>query len=98
MSVLAELSIFPLGQGLSLSPYVARAVEVIKGSGLNYTLGAMGTSFEGDWETVMSVVDRCYQELSRDCDRIYLVLKIDAAKGRDDLLDTKVESVRQKLP
>jgi uncharacterized protein (TIGR00106 family) len=98
MSVLAELSIFPMDQGISLSPFVSRAVTIIRDSGLAYRLGPMGTSFEGDWEKVMSVVDQCYRELSRDSNRVYLVLKIDAYKGRDGLLEEKVESVQEKLP
>ena len=94
MSVLAELSIFPINQSISLSPYVSRAVKIIDQSGLDYKIGAMGTTIEGSWSEVMDVVDRCFQELSRDCNRIYLTLKIDYYKDRTGMLQHKVDSVR----
>ncbi len=94
MSVLAELSIFPINQSISLSPYVSRAVKIIDQSGLDYKIGAMGTTIEGNWSEVMNVVDKCFQELSQDCNRIYLTLKIDYYKDRTGMLKHKVDSVR----
>lgn len=94
MSVLAELSIFPINKGISLSPYVRRAVKIIDQSGLNYKLGAMGTTIEGNWSEVMNVIDKCFNELSQDCDRIYLTLKVDYYRDRNGMLEHKVESVQ----
>ena len=45
---LLEFSITPLGAGESVSQYVARAVDLIDKSGLDYRLHAMGTVVEGD--------------------------------------------------
>jgi uncharacterized protein (TIGR00106 family) len=98
MSVLAELSIFPLGKGESLSPYVARAVSVIKESGLPHRLGPMGTSIEGEWDQILAVMDRCKEVLQEDCDRVYMVLKADIRKdGGESRLEEKVRSVEDKL-
>lgn len=97
MSVMVELSIFPLDKGDSLSQYVSRAVQIIKDSGLNYSLGPMGTSFEGAWEEVMDVVDRCFTELQKDSDRIYIALKADYRTGQENRMQEKVESVLDKL-
>ena len=47
MSVIVELSIFPMDKGVSVSPYVARAIRIIENSGLSYELNPMGTSIEG---------------------------------------------------
>lgn len=97
MSVIIDFSIFPLDKtGASLSPYVARALNVIKDSGLAHSLGPMGTSIEGDWAEVMAVVDACYRELDQDCDRIYMNIKVDSKKGRKDGLSGKVASVLNK--
>lgn len=97
MSVIVDLAIFPMGKNeASLSPYVARALNVIQGSGLNYALGPMGTSIEGEWREVWAVVDACYRELERDNDRIYMTVKVDGKKGRANGITGKVESVRQK--
>ena len=54
--VLLELAIFPNDKGTSLSPYVARCVDIIDKSGLAYQFSAMSTTIEGDWDEVMKVV------------------------------------------
>jgi len=97
MSVLIDLSIFPLDKGDSLSSYVARALKIIKDSGLPYELGPMGTSLEGDWDQVMGVVNSCFRELKKDCDRVYMALKLDYRKGSSGRLKSKVKSVEKKL-
>lgn len=97
MSVLIDLSIFPLDKGDSLSTHVARALKIIKESGLAYELGPMGTSIEGDWDQVMGVVNGCFKELKKDSDRVYMALKLDYRKGASGRLRSKVKSVEKKL-
>jgi uncharacterized protein (TIGR00106 family) len=97
MSVIVEFSIFPLDKGVSLSPYVARALKMIQDSGLPYELNPMGTCVEGEWNEVMRLVDRCFQELQKDSDRVYLALKADYRKGPSGRLKGKVASVKEKL-
>ena len=97
MSVLAELSLFPVDKGESLSHYVTRMVRIIKNSGLDYTLHSMGTCLEGKWPEVMGVVDKCFQDLQQDCGRIYLTLKVDYRSGGSNRLTEKVESVHRQL-
>ncbi len=97
MSVIINFSIFPLDKGESLSSYVARAIKIIEESNLPYELTAMGTSIEGEWPEVMAVVDECFHELEKDCNRVYLALKADYRKGPAGRLKGKVESVKQKL-
>ena len=98
MSTLVELSIFPMDKGESLSPYVARAVAIIRQSGLPYVLGPMGTCIEGPWDDVMTVVDACFKALKKDCGRINLSMKVDYRKGGEQRLKRKIESVTKKLP
>jgi uncharacterized protein (TIGR00106 family) len=97
MSVLIHFSIFPTDKGTSASPYVARAVRIIKGSGLPYKLGPMSTAVEGEWEEVMGVVERCFAELRKDCDRIYMTLQMDYRKGAVNRIEGKIKSVEEKL-
>ena len=97
MSVIIELSIFPTDKGESVSPYVARALQIIKDSGLPYELNPMGTCIEGEWEDVMNVVNACFQELIKDCDRVYLTMKADYRKGRTGGIRQKVTAVETKM-
>ena len=93
LNVLAELSIFPMDKGESLAPYVARAVKIIRQSGLAYQFGPMSTVIEGDWEQVMDVVGRCQADLAADCDRILVYLRLDCRRNRTNAIQAKVRSV-----
>ena len=95
--MIAEFSIMPVGKEESLSQEVAEAIKIIKGSGLNYQLGPMGTSIEGEWEEVMAVIKKCRDKLLEDSKRVYLVIKIDDRKGARNQIVQKVKSVEEKL-
>ena len=56
--VLLEMSIVPIGAGESVSQYVAKCVDVVDRSGLNYELHAMGTIVEGELPAVLKASTR----------------------------------------
>ena len=91
--VLLDFSMTPLGKGESVSSYVARCLEVIAASGLDYRLHAMGTTIEGEWDDVLAVVRRCFQVLETDCNRISCSIRIDYRKGPPGRLLSKVQKV-----
>lgn len=97
VSVIVELSIFPLGQGESVSGAVAKAVDVVRHSGLPHVLGPMGTCLEGDYDAVMAVVARAFKALEADHERVYMTLKVDARRGRQGGLQAKTASVERHL-
>ncbi len=94
---LLDFSIFPLDKGESVSPYVARALQIVERSGLDYHCHAMGTIVEGQYDQVMDVVHRCFQALAADCDRVECHLTLDYRKGRHNRLHGKVASVERQL-
>ncbi len=93
MSVIIHFTIFPLDKGESLSPYVAKAVNIVKNSGLPYRIGPMGTDIEGDFDETMAVVTRCFEEMKKDCGRISMSIKVDYRKRRPDRMQSKVQAV-----
>lgn len=95
--VLLDFSMFPIGKGESLSRYVARSLEIIDSSGLPYRCHAMGTTLEGELDAALGVVNRCFEAMAVDCDRIDCSIKIDYRKGPAGRLDSKVASIEQKL-
>ncbi|GAB6166466.1 MTH1187 family thiamine-binding protein [Thermostilla marina] len=95
--VLLEFSMYPLDKGESLSPYVARSLDIIDQSGLEYQCHAMGTTLEGEFDQVMEVVRRCFERMSQDCNRIECIIKIDYRAGKSGRLQAKVASVEEKL-
>jgi uncharacterized protein (TIGR00106 family) len=91
--VLLDFSLTPIGKGQSVSAYVARCMEVVLASGLDYRLHAMGTTVEGELDEVLAVVRRCFTALESDCDRISCSIKIDYRKGPGGRLKDKVQKV-----
>lgn len=95
--MLLEFSMFPIGKGESVSRYVARSLDIIDRSGLDYRLHAMGTVLEGEWDECMAVVKACYEAMRKDCRRVECVIKIDYRKGRRGCLTGKVARVEKRL-
>jgi uncharacterized protein (TIGR00106 family) len=95
--MLLEFSMSPLGKGDSVSEYVAQSLEIVEQSSLDYRLHAMGTIIEGEWDQVFGVVQKCFERMSQDCDRVTLSIKADYRKGHSGRLEGKVQSVEQKL-
>ncbi|QGG96223.1 MTH1187 family thiamine-binding protein [Actinomarinicola tropica] len=95
--MIAAFSISPSGVGPSVSASVARAVKIVRESGLPNETNAMFTNIEGEWDEVMGVIKACVDELSKDSPRVGVVIKIDHKPGVTNGLQTKVESVERRL-
>ena len=95
--VLLEFLMSPMTRGESVSPYVARSLDIIDKSGLPYQLTPMGTIIEGEWAEVMAVVTACFERMRVDCDRIGTQIRIDYRAGPGGRIKSKVESVQQKV-
>ena len=95
--VLLEFSMSPLGKGESVGKYVARSLDIIDRSGIEYRLNPMGTVIEGDWDRVFGVVKRCFETMRKDCNRISVNIKVDYRKGRQGRLSSKMASVEKRL-
>jgi uncharacterized protein (TIGR00106 family) len=95
--VLLEMSIVPLGEGESVSQYVARCVDIVDQSGLDYELHAMGTIVEGELSQVLALMQQCIEEVAKSANRVTCTAKIDYRQGVSGGLRSKVASVEQKL-
>ena len=99
MSALVEFSVcFPTEATQSKSVFVARVLDIVDKSELEYQLTPMGTIIEGETvEEVLAVINEAYEELQIDCDRVYSSIKIDYRKGSVGRLNKKVGSAEKKL-
>ncbi len=95
--VLLEFSMTPLAEGESVGKYVARSLEIIDRSGLDYRLHAMGTIIEGEIDEVLAVMKQCLDAMATDCDRITCTAKLDYRRGHSGRLVSKVQSVEAAL-
>lgn len=97
MKVIADLSVVPIGVGVSLSRYVAACQKVIEEAGLDCELHANGTNIAGDWDAVLAAVKRCHEVVHEmGAPRITTLLKLGTRSDRDQTMADKVASVRAK--
>lgn len=78
-----------------MSAAVARAVRVVRESGLPHETTAMFTTVEGEWDEVMDVIKRATQAVVEVSPRVSLVVKADIRPGYTDMLHQKVESLNK---
>ncbi len=99
MSVLLEFAMFPTDKGESVSPYVSQIIKLIRDSGASYQLTPMGTIIEtDDLLHALGLVQAAYNVLEQSgCNRVYSSLKLDIRKGKENRLQEKLDSVREKI-
>jgi uncharacterized protein (TIGR00106 family) len=98
-AMLVAFSVSPAGGDPDggVSEAVARAVKVVRDSGLPNSTNAMFTNVEGDWDEVMDVVKHAVEAAGEGAARVSLVLKADIRPGYEGQLTAKVERVEQHL-
>ena len=98
MHTIADLSIVPIGVGLSLSPYVAACERVLQEAGLEPKLHAYGTNVEGDWDVVFAALKRCHEVLHEmGAPRVSTNLRCGTRTDKAQTREDKVASVREKM-
>jgi uncharacterized protein (TIGR00106 family) len=99
MSVLIEFSIFPIGQGENLSAKISEVVAMIRNSGYDYQLTAMGTIIEtNSVSEALELVDKSYKVLETlDCPRVYASIKMDIREGQSGRLSRKVVAIKSRI-
>ena len=98
MSVLLEFSMFPTDKGSSVSQDVSMVIDMIRSSGFDYRLTAMGTIIETETiEQALDIVNRAYQIIEPRSERVYSSLKMDIRKGNPGRLEEKIQSIEDKI-
>ncbi len=98
MKVIADLSIVPIGVGVSLSKYVAACHRILEKMDLKIQLHGYGTNIEGEWDTVFEAIKLCHEELHKmGAPRLSTILKFGTRVDRDQSIEDKVKSVEDKL-
>ena len=95
--MLVAFSVTPIGVGEEVAAPVAKAVKVVRDSGLPNRTDAMFTTIEGEWDEVMDVVKRACEAVQEDSVRVSLVIKADIRPGVSDALNSKVAKVERLL-
>lgn len=96
MQVMVLFSIHPIGKGVHVGKWVARAVRVIRASGLEHEVGPSTTTMLGEWDEVFACIKRCHEALAKDCERVSSLVKVDQWRFEPGAVRAKVESVERR--
>jgi uncharacterized protein (TIGR00106 family) len=98
MSLMAIVSMTPLGKGESVSQHVAKVVDAVDGSGIPYVITPMGTIIESErWDELMDSLKKGFEAMAEECARISVFIKIDYRKDKSGRIKSKIESLEEKL-
>ena len=98
MKVIADVSVVPIGVGVSVSRYVVECEKVLREAGLEPRLHAYGTNLEGEWDQVMAAIRKCHEVVHEmGAPRVSTVIKVGSRVDRAQSMDDKIQSVEKKL-
>ena len=98
MKVIIDLCVIPVGVGVSVSRHVAACEKVLEDAGLSSSMHAYGTNIEGEWDGVFAAVKRCHEVVHQmGTPRISTSIKVGTRIDREQTMDEKIKSVREKL-
>ncbi len=96
----ADITVLPIGrEGASVSDLLAEiARHLASQQEVHYEMHAMGTSLEGTTEDIFALAAEIHRiPFESGIPRVYTVLKVDERNDKEQTLDSKVESVSQRL-
>jgi uncharacterized protein (TIGR00106 family) len=98
MKAIADVSVVPLGVGVSVSKYVAVCERILAEAGLQPRLHAWGTNIEGEWDEVFAAVRLCHEEIhALGAPRVSTVIKLGTRTDKEQSGEDKIRSVKEKL-
>ena len=95
--MIVAFSVSPSGGDASVGATVAKAIRVVRASGLPNETNSMFTNIEGEWDEVMAVVKQAVDVVAAVAPRVSLVLKADIRPGYTGQLTAKVARVDEAL-
>ncbi len=95
--MIVEFSVAPVGTGASISAQVARCLDLVDRSGLDYRLTPMGTIVEGEWEEVLELIRRCHFAVREGAPRVLTTIRIDDRPDVEGAMEAKTEVVERHL-
>lgn len=98
MKVIVDVTIVPLGVGLSLSKYVVECERIFREADLHPRMHGYGTNLEGEWDDVLGAIQRCHERLhAMGVPRLSTNLRLGTRTDRAQTLAGKIASVEDKL-
>lgn len=99
VKVIVQFSTAPLGEGVSVSRFVAEALKEVERSGLRFQLTPMATVLEaGAPEEALEVILKAHEAVFQaGAKRVVTDIKIDDRRDEPRKMEYKVEKVKRQL-
>lgn len=96
--ILAQLSVYPIGEGVSLGRYVKKGVKIIEESGYTYQVGGLSTGIEvPDLQDLFDLVTKIRDaQIEEGAQRVLIELKVDDRRDKSATLASKIDSVSSR--
>ncbi len=91
---MADVCIVPIGVGVSLSAYIAAAVDELEAAGLRCEVHAYGTNVEGDYDAIFKALRAALERVhAMGAPRVTCTIKLGTRTDREQSMRDKVDSV-----
>lgn len=96
--MIAQLSVYPVGDGTSLGRFVRKGIAVIKESGFAYEVGGMSTSVEvPDLDALFDLVKKVHAaHVAEGAQRVIIDLKVDDRRDKEATIRSKKTSATEE--
>ena len=93
--MIAQMSVYPVGEGTSLSRFVKKGVAVIEKSGYTYEVGGMATTVEvPDLDALFELVKQVHAaHVAEGARRVVIDLKVDDRLDKTATIASKKSAV-----
>lgn len=93
--IIAELAIYPLGEGTSVSTYVKKALKALEETELEVRPGPMCTVLEAEnLSEIFQAVEKAHEAMEKEgAGRIMIDLKIDHRRDKKSSAEDKLKSI-----
>ncbi len=95
--MIASFSMVPVGKGEDMKDEVARVLELVDSSGLNYRAGAMQTTVEGKADDVMALITKCHRLMKSMAPRVITSIIIDDGPKAEGEIERNIQDVEKIL-
>ena len=97
MAVIVEFNIIPLGEGISVSKFLAPAVEELDKREVKYEITSMGTIFEAkSIEEAFKLVREAHEAVfEKGVKRVVTTVRIDDRRDVERSMEDKVKSLKR---
>ena len=94
--MIAQFSVFPIGEGTSLSRFVKKGVAVVEQSGYTYEIGGMATTVEvPGLDALFELVKKVHAaHVAEGALRVVIDLKVDDRRDKKATIKSKRNSVK----